>query len=81
MTLPGASHRIGSMHKPLLTIAAVGVAGFAVWKLAAVLFLPLVGALLGFAFTLLKVAVIAALIWLAFKFITRKKDDGGEASA
>ena len=69
------------MHKPLLTIAAVGVAGFALWKLAAVLLLPLVGTLLGFVFIILKVAAIAALIWLTIKFVTRKKDEGGEAPA
>ena len=81
LTPPGVALRSAGMHKPILALAAVGVAGFALWKLAAVLLLPLVGTLLGFVFTILKVAAIAALIWLAFKFITRKKDEGGEPAA
>ena len=69
------------MNRPLLTVAAVGVAGFAVWKLASVLLLPLVGALLGLLFTVLKVAAIGGLIWFAYWLITRKKDKGDEAPA
>jgi threonine/homoserine/homoserine lactone efflux protein len=69
------------MHKPILTVAAVGVAGFALWKVASVLLLPLVGALLGLVFTILKFAAIGGLIWLAYWLITRKKDKGGEAPA
>ena len=59
--------------KPLLALAAVGAAG--------VLLLPLLGALLGLVFTILKFVAIGGLIWLAYWFITRKKDEGGEASA
>lgn len=58
--------------KPLLTLAAVGIAGVALWKLAAAVLLPLVGAVFGFIF---KIALIAGLFWLAFWFF-RKGDRG-----
>lgn len=65
------------MNKSLLTLAAVGVAGFAAWKLL----LPIVGLVLGLVFTVLKFAAIAGLIWLVYWLITRDKDRGGEAPA
>jgi threonine/homoserine/homoserine lactone efflux protein len=69
------------MHKPVLAVAAVGIVGFALWKLASVLLLPLIGTLLGVVLTIVKFVAIGALIWLAFWFFTRKKDKGGEAPA
>jgi len=69
------------MHKPVLTLAAVGAAGFALWKVASVLLLPLLGTLLGLVFTVVKFIAIAGLLWLAYWFITRNKDKGGEAPA
>jgi uncharacterized membrane protein YhdT len=62
------------MHKPLLALAAAGAVGFALWQLASILLLPLVG-------ILLKFAAIGALLWLVFWFLNRKKDTGGEAPA
>ena len=73
--------RSGGMHKPLFAVAAVGVLGFALWKLASLLLLPLVGTVLGFLLTILKFAAIGGLLWLAFRWLTRKKDEGGEAPA
>ena len=68
--------------KPLFAVAATAVVGFAIWKVAAVLLLPLVGTVLGFVFTLVKFALIGALLWLAYSWITRRgKDKGGEAPA
>lgn len=69
------------MHKPLLAVAAVGVVGFALWKVAAVLLLPLVGTVLGFLFTIVKFVVIGALLLFAFRWLTRGKDKGNEAAA
>lgn len=64
------------MHKPLLALAAVGVTGFALWKIASLLLLPLVGTAVGFLLTILKFAAIGALLWLAYWFLTRKKGTG-----
>lgn len=72
---------VADMHKPILALAAATAVGFALWKLASVLLLPLVGTLLGFVLTIVKFAAIGALIWLAIWFFTRKRDKGGEAPA
>lgn len=69
------------MHKPVLALAAAGAVGFALWKLASILLLPLVGTVLGFLLTILKFALIGSLLWLVYWFVTRKKDKGGEAPA
>jgi hypothetical protein len=70
------------MFKPVLTLAAVGVAGFAVWKVLSVLFLPFVGTLLGIVLMLVKVALIVGLVMFAFWWFTKeKKKEDGEAPA
>ena len=59
------------MTKPFLQLAAVGVAGFALWKIASFFFLPLL--MLAF-----KVALIVAFVMLAIWFFKRNdkpKDD------
>jgi hypothetical protein len=61
------------MKHPLFALAAVGAAGFVLWKAATLLLLPVL-------FTILKFVLLGALIWLAFWFFTRKKDKGGEAT-
>ena len=65
------------MVKPVLTLAAVGLAGIAVWKLAGVFLLPLF-------FFVFKIALIAGLIMLAFWFFKgrdRGKEDTPPASS
>ncbi len=65
------------MLKPVLTLAAVGFLGFALLKLLPILLLPL----LGIFFFVVKIAVIAGLIWLAFWFFnsrTKPKEDSAE---
>jgi len=64
------------MAKPLLQLAAVALAGVALWKVASIFFFPLL-------FWALKVAVIVGLILLAIWFFTRKTDkheDTGDAA-
>lgn len=58
------------MMKPVLQLAAVGIVGIVLWKLAAGLLLPLF-------FFVFKIALIAGLIALAFWFFN-KKDRGKE---
>lgn len=52
------------MSKPILQLAAIGVAGVAVWKLASVFLLPVF-------FLILKVALIVGLVVLAIWWINR----------
>jgi len=53
------------MFKPVLQLAAVGLVGIGLWKIAAVFLLP-------FVFLLFKVALIGGLILLAFWWLNRK---------
>ncbi|HJS43995.1 MAG TPA: hypothetical protein VJ755_11030 [Gemmatimonadales bacterium] len=58
------------MFKPVMTLAAVGLVGLVLWKLAAGLLLPIF-------FFVLKIALIAGLVLLAFWWFNkrdRKKD-------
>jgi Flp pilus assembly protein TadB len=57
------------MIKPVLQLAAVGLVGVVLWKVAAGLLLPLI-------FVLFKVALIVGLIMFAFWFF--RKDRGKE---
>jgi hypothetical protein len=58
------------MVKPVLQLAAVGIVGFGLWKLASVFLLPLF-------FFVFKIGLIVALIMLAFWYFN-KKDRGKE---
>ena len=63
------------MSRPIVSLAAVGVLGFARWKILSFLFLPLVGTLLGVLFTLVKVAAIVGVVLLVMWLLRGKKDD------
>jgi predicted lipid-binding transport protein (Tim44 family) len=60
------------MLRPILTLAVVGLAGIALWKVLWVLLLPLVGALVGFLGLALKIALIVFLVWALFRLIRGK---------
>lgn len=53
------------MLKPVLQLAAVGLVGIGLWKLASIFLLPLV-------FFVFKIGLIVALIMLAFWFFNKK---------
>jgi hypothetical protein len=57
--------------KPLFKLAAVGLVGFAAVKLVGFLFAPLIGIVLGLVFTVLKIALIIALIYIGFHFFRK----------
>lgn len=59
------------MSKPVLQLAAVGLAGFAVWKLAGMFLIPLV-------FLIVKIAFIACLVALAIWYFGKHRDDKKE---
>ena len=64
------------MVKPIVTVAAAGFLGVALWKLLSVLFLPLVGTLLGMLLTVLKVVLIVGVVLLVWWLVRRRKDEG-----
>ena len=59
------------MLKPVLTLAAAGLIGLALWKILAILLLPLFGTLIGFMFVVLKFAFIAAVVCFAIWLLRR----------
>ena len=65
------------MIKPVLQVAAVGLLGVTLWKLASFLLLPLLGTVLGFVLTIVKIALIVGAILFVVWFL--KKKSGGEA--
>jgi len=67
------------MLKPVFQLAAVGVLGFAAWKLFSFLLVPLFGTLLGLVFLVVKVALIVAVVYLVWRWL--KKEKGGEATS
>ena len=69
------------MHKPILTVAAAGVLGFAIWKVLSFLLLPLLGTVLGMFFAVLKVVLVVGLVFLVLWWLRRDKKEDGEASS
>ena len=62
------------MLKPVFGVAAAGILGVVIWK---ILLLPLMAGLVGVLFTILKFALLAALvIFLVWLF---RRNSGGEA--
>lgn len=65
--------------KPLVQLAAVGIFGVVAWKLLGLLLLPLLGTMLGFAFVVVKIAIVVGLFLLVMRWLRKGKK--GEASA
>ena len=62
------------MFKPILQLAAVGLAGLALWKLGSFFFIPLL-------FLALKVALVVGLVLFAFWFLKKHDDKKGDTPA
>jgi len=62
------------MFKPILQLATVGLAGFALWKLGSFFFFPLL-------FLALKLALVVGLVLFAFWFFNKKNDKKGDTPA
>jgi membrane protein implicated in regulation of membrane protease activity len=64
--------------RPLFTLAAVGVAGFALWKVMSLLFVPLLGPALALVFFLVKIALVVGLVFLVVSWLRKdKREDRG----
>lgn len=66
------------MIRPLLTLAAVGVAGFALWKGMSLLFVPLLGSALALVFFLVKIALVVGLVFLVVSWLRKDKREEPE---
>ncbi len=62
------------MLKPVFGVAAAGILGVVIWK---ILLLPLMAGLVGVLFTILKFALLAALV--LFVVWLFRRNSGGEA--
>ena len=67
--------------RPVVTLAAAGIIGVALWKVLSILLLPLAGLLLGLVLTLVKVGLLVALVMFAVWLFRRKDKEDGQASA
>ena len=61
------------MAKPFLQLAALGVAGFALWKIASFVLLP-------FIMFLFKVALLVGLVMLAIWFFKKSDKNKGDTT-
>lgn len=69
------------MLRPVGLLVGAAVAGVLAVKLLGLLLLPLLGMVFGFVMFLLKLALIAGLVFLAYKLFTGwGKERGSEAS-
>ncbi|MBI3982252.1 MAG: hypothetical protein HY337_05030 [Gemmatimonadetes bacterium] len=59
------------MLRPLVTLAALGVAGVVVWKLLWGLVLPFIAIALGAVFLVLKIALVALLLYVAYRLFQK----------
>jgi hypothetical protein len=63
------------MLRPVLTLAVVGLAGIAVWKVLWLLLFPLVGTLLGLAVLGVKVLLFALVVFAIWRLFFRRKQE------
>ena len=69
------------MSKSFVGLAALGILGFAIWKLLPIVLFPLLGGLLGLLFFVVKVAAIVGLVMFVFWLFRRKSDSDKAAPA
>ena len=67
------------MLKPIVSLAAVGFVGVMLYKLLWIALFPVFGVFIGIVATLLKVALIVALVWLGFYVFRRVTERPSEA--
>lgn len=62
------------MIKPVMSLAATGIAAFILWKLVALFILPFVGIAIGLVLIVIKIAfwaLVGCFAWWLFKKMTR----------
>ena len=71
--------RIQLMLKPLLGVAATGVAAVVIWKVLALVLLPMLGLAIGIVALVIKVFVILVLLVIAYWLYRRMARRDSEA--
>jgi hypothetical protein len=69
------------MSKSFVGLAALGVLGFAIWKLLPLVLLPLLGGLLGIVAWVVKIAVVVGFVMLALWMFRKRTNTDKEAPA
>jgi threonine/homoserine/homoserine lactone efflux protein len=69
------------MLRPILTLAALGVAGVVAWKLLWGLVLPFIAMALGIIFFVFKLALFALLIYVAYRLFHKLIERRPEAAS
>jgi hypothetical protein len=62
------------MLKPVMQVAAGGVAAFLLWKIAAILLVPLLGIAAGLLLLVIKVVLFGLavlVVWLVYRWMSR----------
>ncbi len=67
------------MVKSIGMVAAAGIVGLIITKLLWMMMLPLVGIFIGFMVLVLKIALIAGLVWLGYSLFRKWTDRPSEA--
>jgi hypothetical protein len=59
------------MLRPVLIIGAVGVGGYVAWQIFWAFILPLLGAVLGFLWLVLKIALLVGLAYWIYRMLMK----------
>ena len=59
------------MLRPLLIVGAVGVGGYVIWQILWAFVLPLLAGLLGFLWTVVKVALVIVLVYWVYRMFVK----------
>lgn len=66
------------MKRPLLVIGAAAVGGYVVWQVLAAFVFPLLAALLGFVWTVLKIVLFVALLYAIYRLVMKAAREASE---
>jgi membrane protein implicated in regulation of membrane protease activity len=66
------------MKRPLLVIGAAAVGGYVVWQVLAAFVFPLLAALLGFVWTVLKIVLFVALLYAIYRLVIKAAREASE---
>ncbi|MBE0591916.1 MAG: hypothetical protein IH616_05900 [Gemmatimonadales bacterium] len=59
------------MLRPVLIVGAVGVGGYVAWQVFMAFILPLIGAVLGFLWMVLKIAALIGLAYWIYRMLMK----------
>jgi membrane protein implicated in regulation of membrane protease activity len=66
------------MKRPLLVIGAAGVGGYVVWQVLSAFVFPLLAALLGVVWTVLKIGLFIALLYAIYRLVMKAARNASE---